>query len=60
MHRDSIGAVSAKATSSSISNLQYDKEELPEGTDITKYTIGNQSGEIILKSNGETPGAKLD
>ena len=60
MYRDSIDSVTAKSEKTSISNLQYDMEEMPEGTDVTKYTIGNQSGQIILKSNGETPGAKLD
>ena len=59
MSADSIDNVKGNYSKTSINNLNY-KTEWPDGMDVKKYTIGNQSGQIILKQKGETPGASLN
>lgn len=58
MSNDSIDNIKGHATTR-LNNIDY-KTQWPEGEDVKKYTIGNQSGQIILKKKGETPGANLD
>ena len=67
MDRDSIDNIKGQSSKDYTKNKQTQrlnsidyKTEWPEGEDIKQYTVGNNSGQIILKKKGETPGANLD